>query len=97
MAKLYVEQLTVITLLPVKIATVRKGTTTNPINSRPVFPTQKHSTLMGMFSDFIRLIELASVFQAKLLSKRVVFLGEDNFVDKTFRPSDAVVMILWFG
>lgn len=49
----YIEQFTVITLLPVNIATARKGTTTNPIISRPAFPTQKHSTFMGMLSDFI--------------------------------------------
>lgn len=44
-----------------------------------------------------RFIELMSVFQAKLLSKRVVFLGDDIFVSNTFRPSDAVVTILSFG
>lgn len=48
------EKLTLNTLFPVKIPTLRNGTTTNPINSRePSFPMQKHSTLIGTLSDFI--------------------------------------------
>lgn len=49
----YSKILTVITLFPVSMDTLRKGTTTNPIISRPALPTQKHSTLIGILSDFI--------------------------------------------